>query len=58
MEPMNCTVLLEKDMCHIWVPTQTQSGTLMVAKNITGLPEDKITIYTTYLGTALEEELK
>jgi isoquinoline 1-oxidoreductase beta subunit len=51
MEPMNCTVVLKDDECHIYVPTQTQSGTLLAAKNITKLPEEKIHIYTTYLGT-------
>lgn len=51
MEPMNCTVVLKDDECHIYVPTQTQSGTLLAAKNITKLPEERIHIYTTYLGT-------
>jgi isoquinoline 1-oxidoreductase beta subunit len=51
MEPMNCTVELKDNIANIWVPTQAQSSVLEVAKKITGLPEDKIFVYTTYLGT-------
>jgi isoquinoline 1-oxidoreductase beta subunit len=51
MEPMNCTAFVGKDTCKIWVPTQAQSSAFNIAKQITGLPDNKIFIYTTYLGT-------
>lgn len=53
MEPMNCTVQLKSDRITIWVPTQAQTSVLEVAKKLTGLPESKINIHTTYLGTGL-----
>jgi isoquinoline 1-oxidoreductase beta subunit len=53
LEPMNCTVHKKEDRIDIWVPTQAQSSSLEVVKKITGLPEEKIFIHTTYLGTGL-----
>lgn len=53
MEPMNCTVQLKRDGIDIWIPTQAQTSVLEVAKKLTGLPESKINIHTTYLGTGL-----
>jgi isoquinoline 1-oxidoreductase beta subunit len=50
MEPMNCTVHVQKDHCDIWVPTQNQTGTLMTAQKITGLKPEQIHVHTTYLG--------
>lgn len=50
MEPMSCTVKVEKDECVIYAPTQSQTRVLKVAKDITGLPESKIKVITTYLG--------
>ncbi|HJW81247.1 MAG TPA: xanthine dehydrogenase family protein molybdopterin-binding subunit [Acidiferrobacterales bacterium] len=50
MEPMNCTALVKKDSCEIWVPTQNQTGTQLVASQITGLPPEKVKVNTTFLG--------
>jgi isoquinoline 1-oxidoreductase beta subunit len=50
LEPMNCTAHVRQDRCDIWVPTQFQSGALMVAGKITGLKPEQIHIHTTYLG--------
>lgn len=50
MEPMNCTAWVQDDRCEIWAPTQFQSRALSAAQRITGLPADRITINTTYLG--------
>lgn len=50
MEPMNCTALVKKDGCEIWVPTQNQTGTQFVASQITGLPPEKVKVNTTFLG--------
>ncbi len=50
METMSCTVMLTKDECIIYVPTQSQTSVLKHARRITGLPESRIRIITTYLG--------
>jgi len=50
MEPMNCTAHVREDRCDVWAATQNQTGTLMTAKRITGLPAEKIHVHTTYLG--------
>ncbi|GAB6066443.1 xanthine dehydrogenase family protein molybdopterin-binding subunit [Aquifex pyrophilus] len=50
MEPMNCTAWVKEDECIVYAPTQGQTAALMTAKRITGLPEEKIKVYTTYLG--------
>lgn len=53
MEPMNCTVYVQKDRCDIWVPTQAQTLTRLVASRITGLPPEKVHVHTTFLGCGL-----
>jgi isoquinoline 1-oxidoreductase subunit beta len=50
MEPLNCTVRLEKDRCDIWVGTQFQTNDQAVAAKISGLPADQVNIHTTFLG--------
>ena len=49
-ETMNCTIKLSKDRCDIWVPTQAQTSTLRAIKRLTGLPEERIFVHTTFLG--------
>jgi len=50
MEPLNCTVRLEKDRCDIWVGTQMQTQDQATAAKLTGLSPDKVAIHTTFLG--------
>jgi isoquinoline 1-oxidoreductase beta subunit len=50
MEPMNCTAHVQKDRCDVWVPTQSQTVAQMVASQVSGLPQEKVMIHTTYLG--------
>jgi isoquinoline 1-oxidoreductase subunit beta len=50
MEPLNCTVRLEKDRCDVWVGTQFQTNDQAVAAKISGLSPDKVNIHTTFLG--------
>ena len=50
MEPLNCTVELTDDHCEIWVGTQGQTKVRMHAAKITGLPMDKVTVHTAFLG--------
>lgn len=50
MEPMNCTVHVTATRCEIWAPTQGMEMTHLVARQVTGLPDDAIVIHRTYLG--------
>lgn len=50
LEPINCTAHVEKDRCHIWVPTQGQTAAQRTAASITGLPIEKIDLMTTPAG--------
>lgn len=50
MEPMACTVKIDRRECVIHVPTQSQTSVLRHARRITGLPESRIKVITTYLG--------
>jgi len=50
MEPMNCTAHVRPDACEIWVGTQAQTSSVQAAARITGLPAERITVHTLYLG--------
>lgn len=50
VEPINCTAHVEKDRCRVWVPTQGQSMTQIIASQITGLPEEKVEVMTLPAG--------
>ncbi|HSE95514.1 MAG TPA: xanthine dehydrogenase family protein molybdopterin-binding subunit [Methylomirabilota bacterium] len=50
MEPMNCTAHVTADACVVWVPTQNPGRTQEVAARITGVPREKVTVHTTFLG--------
>ncbi|WP_299458492.1 molybdopterin cofactor-binding domain-containing protein [uncultured Microscilla sp.] len=45
MEPMNCTVLVTKDRCEIWAPTQSPGRAASIAKKITGLKAAQIQVH-------------
>jgi len=53
MEPMNCTANVQKDRCDVWVPTQAQLVSQMLAAQFAELPPDKVQIHTTLLGCGL-----
>jgi isoquinoline 1-oxidoreductase beta subunit len=54
MEPMNCAAHVRTDGVTIWAPTQWQwgrgLGTQGIASKLTGIPENKVEVHTTYLG--------
>lgn len=50
MEPMNATAHVTADACTVWVPTQNPGGSREVAARLTGLPVDRVTVNTTFLG--------
>jgi len=53
MEPMNCTAHVQKDRCDVWVPTQAQLVSRMLAAQFAELPPEKVQIHTTLLGCGL-----
>jgi isoquinoline 1-oxidoreductase beta subunit len=50
MEPMNATADVRADGCDIYVGTQGQTATQQTAMKLTGLPEEKVKVHSTYLG--------
>jgi isoquinoline 1-oxidoreductase beta subunit len=50
MEPLNCTVKLDKDHCEIWVGTQLPGIDQANAAKILGLSPNQVTVNTVFLG--------
>jgi isoquinoline 1-oxidoreductase beta subunit len=54
MEPMNTAAHVRSDGVTVWSPTQYQMGNGLgvrgIASKLTGIPEDKVEVHTTYLG--------
>jgi isoquinoline 1-oxidoreductase beta subunit len=50
MEPMNATADVRADSVEVWAPTQVQTRSQQTAMAITGLPAEKVTVHTTFLG--------
>src|SRR5207248_11534725 len=50
MEPLNCTVKIEKGRCELWVGTQFQTLEQGAAAAIVGLPPEAVTVHTPFLG--------
>ncbi|HVH66779.1 MAG TPA: xanthine dehydrogenase family protein molybdopterin-binding subunit [Gemmatimonadales bacterium] len=58
MEPMNCTAHVRADGCDVWAPTQNQTRAQEVASELTGLPKEKVSIHTTFLGGGFGRRLE
>ena len=50
MEPLNCTVKITGDKCEIWTGTQFQGIDQAAAAKILGIPQEHVTVNTTFLG--------
>src|SRR5262249_4426738 len=50
MEPLNCTAHVQANSCDIWTGSQMQTAAQQAGMRITGLPNDKVQIHTTFLG--------
>lgn len=50
LEPMNCTVHVQKDRCDIWVGTQVPTLAQAGAVSITKLPANKVFIHNHHIG--------
>jgi CO/xanthine dehydrogenase Mo-binding subunit len=54
MEVLNCTVdYVPGVKCDVYAPTQSARSVLSLVVTLTGLPANKISVYTTYLGGGL-----
>ena len=50
VEPINCTVHVERDRCRIWAPTQGQTPFQMTAAQLTNLPPERVEMMTLPAG--------
>jgi len=50
MEPLNCTVRIEGGRCEIWTGTQFQTNDQAAAAGIAGVPPERVTVHTPFLG--------
>ena len=50
MEPMNCTVFIEKDRAEAWAPVQGPEWVQQVVAQVSGLAPDKVKVNTTLMG--------
>ncbi|MCV6624555.1 MAG: molybdopterin-dependent oxidoreductase [Cellvibrionaceae bacterium] len=50
MEPMNCTVWLQKDVADVWVPTQAPDLSQAMAAEFCDVKRDNIRVHSTYMG--------
>jgi isoquinoline 1-oxidoreductase subunit beta len=50
MEPLNCVAHVRSDACEVWASTQGQSAARDEAVRITGLPPEKVRVYTEFMG--------
>jgi isoquinoline 1-oxidoreductase beta subunit len=50
LEPMNCTVHVQKDRCDIWVGTQVPTLAKAGAVSITKLPPEKVFVHNHHIG--------
>jgi isoquinoline 1-oxidoreductase beta subunit len=58
MEPMNATADVREDSCTVWAPNQVQLRSRLAASQASGLPPEKCTIHTTYLGGGFGRRLE
>lgn len=50
LEPMNATAHVRDGRCEIWAPTQGQTRARDAAASLLGIPRERVTVHTTYLG--------
>jgi isoquinoline 1-oxidoreductase beta subunit len=50
MEPMNCTALFTGKSIELWMPNQSPTLMRLAAARASGLPQDDVTVHTTFLG--------
>lgn len=50
MEPMNCTARVDGNGAELWIPTQAPLWARGDVAKALGIPDDKVTVHTTFLG--------
>jgi len=58
LEPMNCTVHVQKDSCEIWVGTQVPTLAQAVAAEVAGLPKEKVQVHNHLIGGGFGRRLE
>lgn len=58
MEPLNATVHLHDGLCEIWAGSQVPMRAVEEAARITGLPVEKVTLHSQYLGGGFGRRLE
>lgn len=58
MEPMTCVADVREDRCEVWAPTQDRQDAKRVARSVSGLPDDAVTIHVPLIGGAFGRRLK
>jgi isoquinoline 1-oxidoreductase beta subunit len=50
MEPMNCTAKAGPQGVEVWMPNQSPTLMRLVAAKVAGVPQDQVSVHTTFLG--------
>lgn len=58
MEPMTCVADVQSERCEVWAPTQSPQEAKSVARSITGLNEEDITIHVPLIGGGFGRRLE
>ena len=58
MEPLSCTVHVQKDGCEVWAGSQVQGRARATAADVTGLPLEKVVFHNYLLGGGFGRRLE
>jgi isoquinoline 1-oxidoreductase beta subunit len=58
LEPMNCTVQVQKDAIEIWAPTQVPQLCRAMAAQVAGVPLERVQLHVTLLGGGFGRRLE
>jgi len=58
LEPMNCVAQVSGRYCDVWVGTQHQSDSQVVAARVAGLPQSNVRVHTQFIGGGFGRRLE
>jgi isoquinoline 1-oxidoreductase beta subunit len=58
MEPMNCTVHVQKDGCELWIGSQAVARVQAMAAKAAGLPPEKVIVHNHLIGGGFGRRLE
>ena len=58
MEPQNATAHVHDGVCEVWAPTQAQTAAQQAAAKAAGVPLERVTLHTTFLGGGFGRRLE